>query len=64
MLSIFMRGGSRMTIDPPGGAGGAKLFFAGVNHFAIERANISRRSTVSTLNRGTSNIWAPITFFP
>ena len=33
-----------------------------LSHLAIDHASLSRRSTVPAPNRGTSNIWALITF--
>ena len=35
-----------------------------IGHLTIDHASLSRRSTVPTPNRDTSNIWALITFFP
>ena len=42
--------------------GGTRLLLAS-SHLTIVHASLSRRSTVPTSNRDTSNIWALITFF-
>ena len=39
-------------------------FVACLSHCTIDHAPLSRRRTVPTPNRDTSNIWALITFFP
>ena len=45
--------------------GGAYSFVACcLSHLTIDHAFLSRRSTVPTPNRDTSNIWALITLFP
>ena len=44
--------------------GGAYSFVACLSHLTIDHASLSRRSTVPTPNRDTSNIWALITLFP
>ena len=44
--------------------GGAYSFVACLGHLAIEHASLSRRSTVPTPNRDTSNIWALIMLLP
>ena len=49
--------------SPPGG-GRAYSFVACLSRLTIDHASFSRRSTVPTSNRDTSNIWALITFFP
>ena len=46
------------------GGGGVYSFVACVRHWIIDHASLSRRSTVPTPNRETSNIWAIISFFP
>ena len=43
---------------------GAYSFVACLSHLAIDRESLSRRSTVPTPNRDTSNIWALITLLP
>ena len=44
--------------------GGAYSFVACVGHLTISHASLSRRSTVPTPNRDTSNVWALISLFP
>ena len=45
--------------------GGAYSFVAClVSHLTIDHASLSRRSTVPTPNRDTSNVWALSTFIP
>ena len=43
--------------------GGAYPFVACLSHLTIDHASLSRRDTVPTPNRDTSNIWALISFF-
>ena len=43
---------------------GAYSFIACLSHLIIDHASLSRRSTVPTPNRDTSNIWALTTLFP
>ena len=47
-----------------GGGEGAYSFVACLRHLTIDRASLSRRSTVPTPIRDTSNIWAPMTLLP
>ena len=47
----------------PGGRG-AYSSVACLSHLALDHASLSRRSTVPTPNRDTSNIWALITLLP
>ena len=47
-----------------GGGGRAYSFVACLNHLTIDHASLSRRSTVPTPDRDTSNIWALIKLFP
>ena len=47
-----------------GGGGGGYSFFACLSHLTIDHASLSRRSTVPTPNRDTSNVWALITLLP
>ena len=44
--------------------GGGYSFVACLSHSTIDHASLSRRSTVTTPNRDTSNIWALITLLP
>ena len=44
--------------------GGAYSLVACLSHLTIDHASLSRRSTVPTPNRSTSNIWALITLLP
>ena len=44
--------------------GGVSSFVARLSHLSIDHASLSRRSTVPTPNRDTSNIWALITIVP
>ena len=44
--------------------GAAYSFVACLSHLTIDHASLSRRSTVPTPNRDTSNIWALITLHP
>ena len=44
--------------------GGAYSFVAGLSHLTIDHASLSRRSTVPTPSRDTSNIRALVTFIP
>ena len=46
-----------------GRGGGAYAFGACLGHLTVDHAFISRRSTVPTSNRDTSNIWVLITPF-
>ena len=44
--------------------GGVLSCYLPRSHSIIDHASLPRRSTVPTPDRDTSNIWAPITFFP
>ena len=44
-------------LDTPGLEGGGCSFVAYLSIFTVDRATFSRRSTVTTPNRDTSNIW-------
>ena len=52
--------------DGSGGTlgGGGYSFVACLDHLTFDHASLSRRSTVPTPNRDTSNIWALITLLP
>ena len=48
-----------------GGEGGGRThLLLASSYLTIDHASLSRRSTVPTPNRDTSNIWALITRFP
>ena len=47
-----------------GEGGGAYSFVACLGHLTIDHASLSRRSTVPTPNRDTSNIWALVALLP
>ena len=60
------RRGTKNNKDAGEGSGGgmAYLFVACLSHLTIDHASLSRRSTVPTPNRDTSNVWALITLLP
>ena len=66
------RGECLGSFPPPGGlhiekgrrGRGGVLGFVCLSHSTIEHASLSRRSTVATPNRDTSNSWALITILP
>ena len=63
LLGKFTRGRRRVERGGEGG-GGAYSFVACLSNLTIDHASLSRRSTVPTPNRDTSNIWALITRLP
>ena len=55
---------ARRSVGGGGERWGAYSFVACLRHLIIDDASLSRRSTVSTPNKDTSNILALIVFFP
>ena len=47
-----------------GEGGGACSFVVCLSNLTTDHASLSRRRTVPTRNRNTSNVWALITFVP
>ena len=62
--TAVLRDTRRVSIVDRGGWGGAYSFVACLSHLTIDHASLSRRSTVPTPNRDTSNIWALMTLLP
>ena len=60
----FCADGMAELAQKVGRGGEAYSFVACLSHLTIDHASLSRRSTVPTHNRDTSNFWALITLFP